>query len=91
MTDTQDNDPLISLASKLEQDLFARYGPMLGGKDLQAALGYRSGDAFRQAVSRNTIPVPIFSIDNRRGKFALVMDVATWLAKQRLKTGVSCE
>ncbi len=43
-----------------------------------------SGDAFRQAVCRNSVPVPLFSIANRRGKFALAKEVASWLAQQRL-------
>jgi hypothetical protein len=29
------------------------------------------------------VPVPVFSIKNRRGKYALVKDVASWLAQQR--------
>ncbi len=72
-----------ALAQKLEQDLLERYGPILGSRELQLVMGYRSLDAFRQAVSRNVVPVPIFPIENRRGKFALTMEVARWLAKQR--------
>lgn len=73
------------LKDKLEAELLDKYGQMVGGKDLQKSLGYRSGDAFRQAVSRNTVPIPIFPIDNRRGRFALVCDIAKWLAEQRFQ------
>jgi hypothetical protein len=34
-------------------------------------------------LTRKTVPVPIFSIKNRRGKYALVKDVVSWLAQQR--------
>lgn len=72
-----------ALAQRLEADLLKEYGPILSGSSLCAALGYRSGDAFRQAVARGTVPVPVFPIESRRGKFALVKDVARWLAEQR--------
>lgn len=72
------------LTLQLTEDLSRLYGPVLTGAALQKALGYRSGDAFRQAVCRNSVPVPLFSIANRRGKFALAKEVASWLAQQRL-------
>jgi len=71
-------DPV--LATALEGELFARFGPTLGGEDLWVALGYPSMEAFRQALSRGLLPVPVFSLPHRRGKFALVKDVAQWLA-----------
>jgi hypothetical protein len=70
-----------TLAQALESDLFGRHGPMLGGDDLQVALGYPSREAFRQALARGAIPFPVFSLPQRRGKFALVKDVADWLAR----------
>ena len=73
-----------SLAELLEQDLYARYGsPLLGGEALRAVLGYPSAEALRQAMSRGTVPVPVFAIPHRRGKFALAKDVAAWLAQAR--------
>ncbi len=71
------------LAESLESELFSRHGPMISGDELRKALGYVSKEAFRQSLVRKTVPVPVFEIDNRRGKFALVKDVANWLAKQR--------
>lgn len=56
---------------------------MISGEALRTALGYPSMEAFRQALSRKTVPIPVFSIDARRGKFALVKDLARWLACQR--------
>lgn len=72
-----------SLMAELEQELFNRHGPMMTGKELRVALGYPSNDAFRQALVRKTLPVPVFPIEKRRGKFALTKDVATWIAEQR--------
>ena len=67
----------------LENDLLRIYGPMLTGESLLKSLGYVSKEAFRQSVLRNTVPVPIFEIENRRGKYALTKDVAHFLAKAR--------
>ena len=72
-----------NLADALERDLLERHGPLISGDALRVALGYQSMDAFRQALVRKTVPVPVFSISTRRGKYALVKDVAAWLAAQR--------
>lgn len=72
-----------TLEEVLERDLLDQYGPVVGGESLRKALGYPSMDALRQAMSRGTLPVPVFRIENRRGTFALIKDIAKWLAKQR--------
>lgn len=73
-----------SLEDLIERDLSERYGSsLLGGEALRKALGYPSNEALRQAFSRGTVPVPVFTIAHRRGKFALVKDVAAWLARVR--------
>lgn len=78
-----------SLADLLERDLLVRYGaPLLGGDDLRSALGYPSAEALRQAIARGTVPVAVFAVAHRRGKFALTKDVAAWLAK--LRQGAEC-
>lgn len=71
------------LAAELERELLKIHGPLIANDDLRTALGYPSMDAFRQALARKTVPVPIFTPPKRRGKFALVKDVAEWLAAQR--------
>ncbi len=74
------------LAEHLEQQLMSLHqSPLLTGEALMRSLGYRSVEAFRQAISRQTVPVKIFSIENRRGRFALVKDIAFWLATQSVK------
>jgi len=71
------------LAQILEKDLLQQYGPLIGNDALRSALGYPSQDAFRQALARGRLPVPVFALPKRRGKFALVKDVAAWLARCR--------
>ena len=65
--------------------LFEAHGLLIGGSDLIKALGYPSGSAFRQSIARKSIPIDVFNIEKRRGKFALVTDLARWLAEQKLK------
>lgn len=87
MLEQSPTDPVKELALRLEADLLKEYGPMLFGDSLRRALGYVSADAFRQAVSRGSIPVPVFALPKRRGKYALVKDVALWLARARYGRG----
>jgi hypothetical protein len=71
------------LVKQLHQELHVQHGPVLGGESLARALGYRSLDAFRQARRRGQVEVPLLSLPNRRGVFALALDVAQWLARAR--------
>jgi hypothetical protein len=71
------------LAEELEAQLVRDWGPILSGEALRRALGYRSIESLRQAISRGTIGVPVFAIEHRRGKYALTKDVARWLAEIR--------
>ena len=71
------------IARALAEQLTRLNGPLVTGDYLRIALGYPSMQAFRQALSRKTVPIPVFSIPQRRGKFALVNDLARWLAAQR--------
>lgn len=85
MTEINDgNNGVDELASELENKLYQSLGPMIYGDALYKSLGYSSADAFRQAVSRKTVPVDVFSIEKRRGKFALTRDVAKWIAIQKV-------
>jgi hypothetical protein len=70
----------------LAQQLMQRYGPIIGNEDLCQALGYPSREAFRQALARSDVPVPVFDIEKRRGKYALIGDVAKWLVEQRSRS-----
>ena len=75
-------------AKRIERDLLHLYkSPIITGEDLQRALGYKTQDGLRQAIVRKTVPVHIFTIEQRRGKFALVADIAIWLARQSMQSG----
>ena len=71
------------VAERLASSLAAQYGSVLGSTALIKELGYPSAAAFHQALARGTVPVPIFKIVHRRGSFALSLDVAVWLSRQR--------
>lgn len=72
-----------ALARELNEQLVSRFGPLLSSAVLVKALGYPSAQAYRQAIARDTLPVPVFRIEHRRGKFALARDVALWLCQQQ--------
>lgn len=70
----------------LSQELFARFGPLIGGRELAMLLGYPSVAALIQADRRKKVGVRIFEIENRRGRFAFSQDVGDWLAALRTRT-----
>lgn len=76
--------PLLACASQeLQAQMLDRYGPMIGGQDLRRVLGFPSAAAFRQAALRGTLPVPVFVLPNRKGRFALTIEVSAWLRECR--------
>jgi hypothetical protein len=79
---------LEELRISLEKDLFDRFGPVMTGESLIKSLGYSSKDAFRQSIVRKTVPVQLFEIEGRRGKFALTKDVACYLAERRFNSTI---
>lgn len=85
-TDTSEDSELETLALQLERELMNSYGsPLLTGEKLAEAMGYRSIHSLRKHMSQKTFPVKLFTIKERRGRFALVKDIACWLATQRLQ------
>ncbi|MGH8052244.1 MAG: hypothetical protein ACREPB_16410 [Arenimonas sp.] len=66
--------------SRYEQLLVSQYGPLLHTADLLQVAGYKTNEALRMAMRKQSIGFPIFSIAHRRGKFAWAHDVAQWLA-----------
>lgn len=63
---------------ELETQFANVYGVIVGGGRLAMALGYPSLAAFRKAVERNKVPVPLMEVEGRRGKFAWANDIALW-------------
>ncbi len=71
--------------SQIEKDLISEYGILISGDPLYKLLGFPSKAAFRQGISKKQIHVPIFRLENRRGRHALAKDIAKWLTKNRFK------
>lgn len=70
----------------LTAQLSDRHGAILGSRALAKELGYPSSAAFEQALVRNMVPVRVFKLPNRRGHFALTIDVARCLFNAREQT-----
>ena len=83
MTDAQ----VLALKKKIEADLLTIFGsPLLTVSDMTKALNYSSAASIHQSISKKTFPIKVFNMPNRREKFALTSDVATYLAEQALKS-----
>lgn len=78
----QDENPQ-GLLDELTAQLIDRHGAVLSSRALAKELGYPSTSAFQQALVRNTVPVKVFKLPNRRGHFALTIEVARWLSSAR--------
>lgn len=73
------------------ETLIATHGGVVGGATLWRLLGFRSADAFRKAAQRRTLPVNVFTLPHRRGRFAKTADVAVWLASLTPQTSLGKE
>lgn len=69
-------------APSLAENLFEKWGPMMGGIALAKALGFPTTSAMRQAIARGQVSLKMFKISGRRGRFALTQDVSSWLSSQ---------
>lgn len=67
------------------ENYFAKFGPLMMGRDLWRALGYPTFAAFVMARRRGTVPVAVFEIPMRKGVFAYTEDVARWVTQLRLQ------
>lgn len=70
-------------AEALEENLLRTYGHVVGGGALYQLLGYATPDAFQQALRRDAIGVPVFTLPGRRGKFAMTQDISAFLIRHR--------
>jgi hypothetical protein len=69
------SDPAPRLAA-----LLAAHGELMSGRALWHTLGFRSERSFQRVIQKGTLPVPVFTLPSRRGRFARTRDVAAWLA-----------
>lgn len=79
-------DKTHAIEEKIFQEILGQFGPVIGGSDLYRALGYPTAGAFRQAIRRKSVPIYIFQIPGRRGRFALTRDLAFWVFQIRTNT-----
>jgi hypothetical protein len=77
------NYEMKDLVTRLESRLNEKYGPVLNSDALVEVLGYPSLSSLRQAVLSRKLSLLVFTPENRRGKFALAIDVANWLVNER--------
>ena len=86
MTEAQ----VLALKKKIEADLLTLFGsPLLTVSDMTKALNYSSAASIHQSISKKTFPIKVFNMPNRREKFALTSNVASYLAEQALKNDQS--
>tara|TARA_R110002167_G_scaffold366451_1_gene597526 strand:+ start:10355 stop:10633 length:279 start_codon:yes stop_codon:yes gene_type:complete len=86
MTEAQ----VLALQKKIEADLLTLFGsPLLTVSDMTKALNYSSAASIHQSISKKTFPIKVFNMPNRREKFALTSNVASYLAEQALKNDQS--
>lgn len=84
MTHAVDEQEKEALAEAIKDVLLMVHGPLLAGDLLWRVLGYSTVDGLRQAVHRKNAPIEMMQLDNTPKKFAMIYDVANWLAEQRL-------
>jgi hypothetical protein len=73
---------MVTSREQFENLLVRHYGAAIGGRDLREALGFKSASAFCRAVQAGRLPIRLFKMEGRRGRFALATDVAEWLEKR---------
>ena len=69
----------------LLDELIQKHGMLIGGIPLSQLLGFPSMAAFRKGLERGVVEVPVITFENRRGKFALAVDISQWLTENRYK------
>ena len=82
------NQNFTAYKKELENDLIQAHGYLVGNIELSRLLGFTNMAAFRQALKRKRLPIPIFSMENRRGKYAMTKDIATYLTKKRFEASL---
>lgn len=70
------------LEDRLLDSLVGRYGYVVGSAGLRKAMGFASQGALRHAIAQGTLPIPVFTIEGRKGPFAKAHDLARWLSSQ---------
>lgn len=62
-----------------KKTMLEQYGPLIGGEQLWRVLGYKTWAAFARSARNGTLGLKVFNVPGRKGRFALTVDVTTWL------------
>lgn len=66
--------------------LVQQHGHMIGMRHLHKVMGFPSYDALKQCLLRKQLNLNLFYVEGRKGRYAMSVDVADWLATQWIKT-----
>lgn len=66
--------------------LMREHGAILRASVAAKILGFESTEALRRARIRQTLPIPMFTIEGRRGWFASTAVVAAWIDRATVVT-----
>lgn len=80
---TEQSEVFQQSLAELSELLVARYGELLTDEALYRSLGFNSRAGFNRALEQGRLPVPVFTLAHRRGRYSLTRDVARWLARKR--------
>lgn len=69
-----------ALENRLKQELTREWGYVMGSEGLRLAFGFATQAALRAAIVDGRLPVRTFTLERRKGQFALTCEVAAWLA-----------
>ena len=78
-----ENDPF----QQLKRDLLEANGELMTGMPLWRALGFKGERAFQRAAQRGWLPIAVFELPHRRGRYAKTRDVSEWLASLGMVDG----
>lgn len=81
-----DKSNLLMFQKNLEGELVEKFGLLVSGKDLAGLLGYESLSSFNQAYARKKLPIAVFTLKNKRGKYAFCKEVAQYLTERRFES-----
>jgi len=68
---------------EIYREILGDVGNVVTGEPLRRALGFSTLGAMTKAIERKKLPLPLFDMPNRRGKFILARELACFLARQR--------
>ena len=88
MVQRQTSPELKRLIDEIYSELKQEAGYIVSGDALRRALGFSTIGAMTKAIARKKLPLPLFEMPNRRGKFIRARELAYFIACQRAKVGV---